>query len=253
MANVGTLSANLILRTSDWSKGVSSAVVDARRLNQVAGRVFEATATDADRYGKALTKLKLMHAKGVIDTQAYGVAVAKLRREFIHIVPTVEKWTRAQRMSAAASGMATKAMTGMRAALKSTAMVYAGPIAAAYATLRTLGRAEAIEKGMATSLAITKRVGPQLKAEMLSIANDMARQTEFTTAEMAKGYYYLFSAGMDVAESMRALPAVAKFAQAGMFDLSKATDLLTDAQLALGMTAKDPEENLEKLVHVKLY
>jgi TP901 family phage tail tape measure protein len=45
--------------------------------------------------------------------------------------------------------------------------------------------------------------------------------------------------------------AVAQFAQAGMFDMSRATDLLTDAQSALGLTIRDDAvKNMENMIKV---
>src|SRR6056297_3127858 len=46
------------------------------------------------------------------------------------------------------------------------------------------------------------------------------------------------------------MPQVAKFAQAGMFDMATATDIATDAQSALGLTSEDAAENLDNLTRV---
>jgi TP901 family phage tail tape measure protein len=46
------------------------------------------------------------------------------------------------------------------------------------------------------------------------------------------------------------LALVAKFAQAGLFDLSQATDLLTDAQSALGLSMKDPIKHAANMARV---
>jgi len=60
----------------------------------------------------------------------------------------------------------------------------------------------------------------------------------------------LASAGLDAEQSIQALPQVAKFAQAGMFDMATATDLATDAQSALGLTVDDAVQNLQNLTRV---
>ena len=49
---------------------------------------------------------------------------------------------------------------------------------------------------------------------------------------------------------LKALPQVAKFAQAGMFDMARATELLTDAQSALGLTVSDAQQNMLNMVKV---
>nr|HPK72086.1 phage tail tape measure protein [Vicinamibacterales bacterium] len=78
----------------------------------------------------------------------------------------------------------------------------------------------------------------------------VAMATKFSASEAAEAYYFLASAGFDAQQSMAALPQVARFAQAGMFDLSLATDLATDAQSALGLTVSDAQQNLENLTRV---
>jgi len=73
-------------------------------------------------------------------------------------------------------------------------------------------------------------------------------------AELARSYFFLASAGLDAEQSMKALPKLMKFATAGAFDMALATDLLTDAQSALGLTVKDNAEknaaNMQRLADV---
>lgn len=71
-----------------------------------------------------------------------------------------------------------------------------------------------------------------------------------TPREMAEAYFYLASAGLDAQQSMAALPLVANFATAGAFDMARATDLVTDAQSALGLTVKDTEQNMVNMLRV---
>jgi len=81
-------------------------------------------------------------------------------------------------------------------------------------------------------------------------AKTISTKTTFSAKELAAAYFYLASAGMDAQQSMKALGEVARFAQAGAFDLSTATDLLTDAQTALGLSSKDAAVNQKNLVRV---
>lgn len=67
---------------------------------------------------------------------------------------------------------------------------------------------------------------------------------------LAESYFYLASAGLDAEQSMASLPIVASFATAGMFNMSTATDLLTDAQSALGLTVKDATQNMQNMARV---
>jgi TP901 family phage tail tape measure protein len=106
------------------------------------------------------------------------------------------------------------------------------------------------EKAMTTSLSIMGNVSDGMKKEMAETAKTVAKETGLSASELAKSYYYLASAGLNAAQSMSALPKVAKFAIAGQFDLQRATDLLTDAQSALGLTTKDVAQNEANMVHV---
>ena len=106
------------------------------------------------------------------------------------------------------------------------------------------------DHAMNESLAIMGDVSDEMKKDMADAALDMSTKTIFAAKELAKAYFFLASAGMDAAQSIKALPVVAKFAQAGAFDLATATDLLTDAQTALGLSSKDAEENQKNLIAV---
>ena len=107
------------------------------------------------------------------------------------------------------------------------------------------------ESGMTKSLAIMNNVSPQIRSQMEKTAKSIVDYTTFSAKEGADAYFYLASAGLDAAQSMEALPRVAKFAQAGNFDLALATDLLTDAQSALGLTIRDDVvKNMENMTRV---
>lgn len=86
--------------------------------------------------------------------------------------------------------------------------------------------------------------------ELSGAALDVARNTTFGADEAAEAFFFLASAGLSVEESISSLPRVAAFAQAGMFDLAQATDLLTDAQSALGLSVGTAEEKIAGLSRV---
>jgi len=68
--------------------------------------------------------------------------------------------------------------------------------------------------------------------------------------ELAEAYFFLASAGKSAEQSMALLPKVSAFATAGAFDMAEATDLLTDAQSALGLSTKDVAQDAKNLVRV---
>ena len=104
---------------------------------------------------------------------------------------------------------------------------------------------EKVNQELASSFAIMGNISDEMKDKLKNQAFDVAYSTKFGADEAAKSYFYLTSAGLDAQSSLMALPKVAKFAQAGNFDLARATDLLTDAQSALGMTVRGTAGDME--------
>jgi TP901 family phage tail tape measure protein len=103
---------------------------------------------------------------------------------------------------------------------------------------------------MTKSLAIMGNVSDSLRDDMAEAAREVAKSTTFSANEAAESFYFLASAGLDATKSIEALPKVAAFAQAGMFDMATATSLLINAQSAMGLSSKDATENLENLIRV---
>lgn len=106
------------------------------------------------------------------------------------------------------------------------------------------------DDAMTGSLAIMGNVSEEMRERMEGTARDIAKETRFSASQAAEAYFFLASAGLDAAQSIEALPRVAKFATAGKFDLARATDLLTDAQSALGLASKDTAENMRNMERV---
>lgn len=100
------------------------------------------------------------------------------------------------------------------------------------------------DDAMTQSLAIMKDATPELRKEMESLALEISKKSITSAKELAKSYFYLASAGLSAEQSIAALSVVEKFAVAGRFDMALATDLVTDAQSALGMTVKDSSQNM---------
>lgn len=122
------------------------------------------------------------------------------------------------------------------------------PIAVAGAAIIKFGAD--FDKAMTNSLAIMGDVSDSMKNDMEKAARDVAKTTKFSAKEAAESYYFLASAGLDAAKSIEALPRVAAFAQAGNFDMARATDLLTDAQSALGLVVENTAKNMENMNRV---
>lgn len=106
------------------------------------------------------------------------------------------------------------------------------------------------DAAMVKSTAIMGGISDTMKGEMSDAAREVAKATTFSASQAAESFFFLASAGLDAEQSIAAMPKVANFAQAGMFDMALATDLLTDAQSALGLSVDDTQENMANMARV---
>ena len=70
-------------------------------------------------------------------------------------------------------------------------------------------------------------------------AQEMGRTTAFSASESADALNYMALAGYDAETSMAMLPNVLNLAAAGSIDLARASDMVTDAQTALGLSIEE--------------
>lgn len=103
------------------------------------------------------------------------------------------------------------------------------------------------DQAMTQSMSIMDKLSDKQVARMKQLALDLSTKGTKGPIELAESYYFLASAGLNAEASMRALPIVSKFATAGAFDMALATDLLTDAQTALGSVLTDNSKTMEDL------
>ena len=102
-------------------------------------------------------------------------------------------------------------------------------------------------QAMTESTSIMKVTGDQTE-RMTKLALKLSRQAPQGPEELAKSYFFLASAGKNAEQAMALMPTVMKFATAGAFDMALATDLLTDAQSALGISSKNVQEDMRNMV-----
>jgi TP901 family phage tail tape measure protein len=117
-------------------------------------------------------------------------------------------------------------------------------------TAGSLFMAATFEQHMNESLAIMENVSSGMQKKMEEAARSVAKVTTFSANEAADAYYYLASAGYTAEQSIAALPTVAMFAQAGMMDLERATELLLDTQTTMGLRVEDAAQNMENMTRV---
>jgi TP901 family phage tail tape measure protein len=106
------------------------------------------------------------------------------------------------------------------------------------------------DDAMTQSTAIMANMSESMRKEMEMTAKTISSRSITSATDLAKSYYYLASAGLTAEQSIGALGIVERFSVAGMFDMATATDLLTDAQSALGLTVKDNEQNMINMTRV---
>lgn len=75
--------------------------------------------------------------------------------------------------------------------------------------------------------------------ELRDFAIEMGSTTAFSATEAAEGLNYMALAGYDAEKAMAMLPTVLNLAAAGAMDLGAASDMVTDAQTALGLSTEE--------------
>jgi TP901 family phage tail tape measure protein len=164
-------------------------------------------------------------------------------KSVIQVVVTGEASRLQRAMKGAGSILGTFAAIGLKAAAVTAQLAAAVGVAG----VRQFANFDA---AMQKSVAIMGDVSDAMLKDMSDAAREVAKTTTFSAEQAAESYFFLASAGLSAEQSIAALPKVAAFAQAGMFDMARATDLLTDAQSALGLTSDDAAENLENMTRI---
>lgn len=75
--------------------------------------------------------------------------------------------------------------------------------------------------------------------DLRAFAQKMGSETAFSATEAAQALNYMALAGYDSETSMKMLPTVLNLAAAGGIDLASASDMVTDAQSALGLSLEE--------------
>lgn len=84
-------------------------------------------------------------------------------------------------------------------------------------------------------------------ATLRDFAQQMGATTAFSATEAAEALNYMALAGYDAETSMKMLPNVLNLAAAGGIDLAYASDMVTDAQSALGLSLEETEHLVDMI------
>lgn len=83
--------------------------------------------------------------------------------------------------------------------------------------------------------------------DLRNFAMDMGKTTAFSATEAADALNYMALAGYDADMSMKMLPNVLNLAAAGGIDLARASDMVTDAQTAFGISAERTTQMVDEM------
>ncbi len=126
----------------------------------------------------------------------------------------------------------------------------AGIGATALALKKTIGVGADFDSQMTQVFAVYGHLTEDTKQRMIKAALAVSKATNTSAADVGKGFYYLASSGMNAKQAIASLPAVARFAKAGMFDLATATNLAAGAENALGLASTNAAVNQRNLIRV---
>lgn len=98
-----------------------------------------------------------------------------------------------------------------------------------------------------SQVAATMGVATDEVQDLRKFAQEMGETTAFSASQSADALNYMALAGYDAETSMRVLPTVLNLAAAGNMDLARASDMVTDAQSALGLSVEQAETMVDQM------
>ena len=169
----------------------------------------------------------------------------ELAKAYVQIVPSAQGIQGA--LSSALDGEATAAGNSagskLGAALLGGAQMGVAAFGAAATGMAAFG-ASSVEAGKAfdasmSQVAATMGVTVDEIGELRDFAQQMGSTTAFSATQAADALNYMALAGYDAETSMAMLPNVLNLAAAGGIDLAYASDMITDASSALGLSIEE--------------
>ena len=135
--------------------------------------------------------------------------------------------------------------------LKSAAKVAGAAVAAASTAVVAFG-ASSVKAGAEfdesmSQVAATMGVTVSEIENLRDFAQQMGSTTAFSATQAADALNYMALAGYDAETSMSMLPNVLNLAAAGGIELAYASDMVTDAQSALGLSLEETSEMVDKM------
>lgn len=150
-----------------------------------------------------------------------------------------------------ASGKTSSFADKLKSGLATAAKVGAAALTAAAGAVVAFGKS-AIDAGATfdssmSQVAATMGTTVDQIQELRDFAMEMGAKTAFSASQAADALNYMALAGYDAEQSMEALPNVLNLAAAGGIELAAASDMITDAQSALGLSMEESAELVDKM------
>lgn len=138
-----------------------------------------------------------------------------------------------------------------RSGIVSAAKAAAAAVTAATAAVTAFAKSS-IDAGMnfdssMSQVAATMGTTVDKIGELRDFALEMGSKTAFSASQAADALNYMALAGYDAETSMDMLPNVLNLAAAGGIELASASDMVTDAQSALGLSLRESAELVDKM------
>lgn len=148
-------------------------------------------------------------------------------------------------------GTVSKALSGLGSAAATAGKVAAAAAGAATTAMVAFAKS-AVDTGMEfdasmSQVAATMGTTVDQIGDLRQLAMDMGAKTAFSAVQAAEALNYMALAGYDAETSTAMLPTVLNLAAAGSMELATASDMVTDAQSALGLTIEQTSTMVDQM------
>ena len=181
------------------------------------------------------------------------MAATDLAKAYVQIIPSTKDFSAnlAAALGPELSAAGLGAGQTLGASMANGAVVAKLGLAAAGAAAVKFG-ADAVKAGIDFDTAMSQVQATLLAdksemAELRAFAQEMGSTTKFTATQAAEALNYMALAGYDANTSMEMLPTVLNLAAAGSMDLARASDMVTDAQTALGLNIEQTRVMVDQM------
>lgn len=171
-----------------------------------------------------------------------------LGKAYVQIIPSAEGISGKIEQALNGGGEAEKAGSNIGGKIASAA---GAAIAAGTAAITAFG-VESVKVGSEfdaamSQVAATMGLTVDDIGTLRDFAQEMGATTSFSATQSAEALNYMALAGYDASEAMEMLPTVLDLAAAGGVGLASASDMVTDAQSALGLSMEETSELVDKM------